>query len=338
MPASPVQRWVVLVCAVTLLVSLAPAASAAAEGKRSRLVTFSAAGDYGRTPATTRTLRLVDRVGGRFHVALGDLSYSDATERQWCRYVKRHLGKRYPVQLLAGNHESSGRDGHINAFARCLPSRMPGMTGRYARQYYFDVPAANPVVRVVAISPGLRYRSRTWTYERGTPRYRWTARAIDSSRRAGIEWVVVAMHNPCLSMGRYGCAAGADLTNLLVKKRVDLVLTGHEHLYQRTKQITTGPGCRRVPASRFDPDCVASASSVLSAGRGTVFVTAGTGGTTLRHVRLRDRQRGYFAAWSGTNVEPRHGIVTVSANPNRLNARFVGSTKGSFTDAVTIVR
>lgn len=333
-----------LLCAVMLtvsmlVVSLAPPAAAARAGEvEPRTVTFSAAGDFGRTKATTRTLKVIDRAGGRFHLAVGDLSYGDATERQWCRYVKRHLGKRYPMQLLAGNHESFGRDGHIDAFARCLPNRLPGKKGRYARQYYVDVPAKNPIVRVLAISPGLRYGNRTWTYERGTPRYRWTARAIDSARRAGIEWVVVGMHHPCLSMGRYGCAAGSDVVNLLVSKRVDLVLTGHEHLYQRTKQITTGPGCSRVPTEGLDVDCVADSSSLLTAGRGTVFITAGTGGTTLREVNRSNDQRGYFAAWSGKNVAPRHGIVTVTATPSRLSARFVGTTRGSFTDDVSIRR
>lgn len=331
-------KWVALTTALLLAVSLGLPTSASARPADARTVQFSAAGDFGRTPAMRRTLRLIDRVGGSFHLAVGDLAYDDATERQWCRFVKRHLGKRYPMQLLAGNHESYGRDGHIDNYARCLPNRMAGKHGRYARQYYFDVPAKNPMVRVIAISPGLRYAKSTWRYERGTARYRWTARAIESARRAGIEWVVVGMHQPCLSMGRYPCTAGADIMNLLVNKRVDLVLTGHEHMYQRTKQIATGPGCSRVPASGYDPDCVASSSGTLAAGRGTVFITAGTGGTALRNVPRRDPQRRYFAAWSGANVNPRHGIVTVSATEKALTARFVGSTRGSFTDAVTIRR
>lgn len=327
-----------LALGLALMLPLALPAAAASEFLGQRTVRFSAAADYGRTPATTATLRLVDRVGGRFHLALGDLAYDDATERQWCRYVTSIVGSRYPFQLLAGNHESAGRDGDIANFARCLPNRLPGKAGRYSRQYYVDVPAANPVARVIMISPGLRFGSATWRYQRGDARYRWTARAIDSARRAGITWVVVGMHMPCLSMGRYGCSAGPDVMNLLVKKRVDLVLTGHEHIYQRSKQITTGPGCRRVPTTRFDRDCVASASSSLRAGRGSVFITAGTGGSTLRRVGLSDTQRGYFAAWSGRNVRPRHGIVSVDVTKQSLTARFVGSTAGTFTDQVTIRR
>jgi hypothetical protein len=311
-----------------------PAAAAAASASSVR---FTAAGDFGKTRATAKVLDLA-RAHGSFLLALGDLAYGDATEPAWCAFVKSRVGRGYPVQLLSGNHESSGRDGRIDRFTRCLPNRLPGVKGNYGRQWYVDVPAANPVARIVMISPGLRYENGTWRYTAGTPRYRWTQRAIRSARAAGIDWVVVGMHHPCLSMGRYGCTAGSDLMNLLVRQRVDLVLTGHEHMYQRSKQITTGPGCRRVPTGRIDRDCIASSSSTLRKGAGTVFVTVGTGGTNLRPVSRNDRQKRYFAAWSGRNASPRHGLLAVDIDAGRLTARFVGTSPGTFTDAVTIRR
>jgi hypothetical protein len=300
-------------------------------------VRFSAAGDFGKTPATGTVLDLA-AASGSFLLALGDLSYGDATESQWCSFVKGRVGPTYPVQLLSGNHESNGRDGHIERFADCLPDRLPGTVGDYGRQWYVDVPAADPVVRIVMISPGLTFDDGTWRYQAGKVRYRWTGKAIDDARADGIDWVVVGMHYPCLSMGRYGCSAGSDIMNLLVKKRVDLVLTGHEHLYQRSKQITTGPGCRRVPTTRFDRDCVANASSTVRDGAGTIFVTVGTGGTALRAVNRKDRQKRYFAAWSGLNASPRHGLLAVDADRSRLTATFVGAAPGTFRDALTIRR
>ena len=300
-------------------------------------VRFTAAGDFGKTAATAKVLDLASD-SGSFLLALGDLAYGDATEPAWCRFVKRRLGRTYPVQLLSGNHESAGRDGRIDRFARCLPNRLPGLKGRYGRQWYVDVPASNPVARIVMISPGLRYGDGTWRYSKGQPRYRWTKRVIRSARAAGIDWVVVGMHHPCLSVGRYGCTAGPDIMNLLVRQRVDLVLTGHEHLYQRSKQISTGPGCRRVPAGRVDRDCIASGASTVRQGRGTVFVTVGTGGTTLRPVNRRDRERGYLAAWSARNASPRHGLLAVDIDTRRLTARFVGTSPGTFSDAVTVLR
>lgn len=296
---------------------------------------FSAAGDFGKNPAAAGVLDLVPGEGD-IHLALGDLSYDQASESQWCAFVTSHVGAEYPFQLVSGNHESNGRDGRIGRFVECLPNQLPGVHGRYGRQWYVDVPADDPVARIVMISPGLTFERSTWRYAKGGPRYRWTARAIDEARAAGIDWIVVGMHMPCLSIGRYGCGAGSDIMNLLVRKRVDLVMTGHEHLYQRSKQIATGPGCRRVPTGRFDRDCVASGSSSLRKGAGTVFVTVGTGGTSLRNVRLKDRHRRYFAAWSGRNVLPTHGLLAVEVDGDRLSATFVGSGPGRFADSFTI--
>ncbi len=53
------------------------------------------------------------------------------------------------------------------------------------------------------------------------------------------------MHKPCLSLGEYACDIGADLTNLLLSKKVDLVLSGHEHIYQRSKQLGAGDRAAR---------------------------------------------------------------------------------------------
>lgn len=333
---------VLLVALVGLLIVPAQALAApVTTADQSRSVRFSAAADYGATRATAATLDTAAALGGVAHLALGDLKYGDLpTEAKWCDFVRSRLGS-LPVGLLTGNHESDGRDGRIDAFARCLPNRLSGVTGAYGKQWYVDIPAANPLVRLVMISPGLEVDGNRWAYRKGDARYRWTRRAIRSARAQGIDWVVVGMHTPCLSMGRYGCTSGAAIMNLLVRTRVDLVLTGHEHLYQRTKQLRTGPGCRSVRVRRYDRDCVASGSSVLRARRGTVFVTVGTGGTNLRDVRRRDRQRRYFAAWSGRNATPTHGLVLVDANDRQLTARFVPSTTRAstpFRDQVTIRR
>jgi hypothetical protein len=48
-----------------------------------------------------------------------------------------------PFELVAGNHEDDGPDGLITKFDDCLPHRLGTLTGTYAKQYYFDYPAAN---------------------------------------------------------------------------------------------------------------------------------------------------------------------------------------------------
>jgi len=118
--------------------------------------------------------------------------------------------------------------------------------------------------------------------------------------------------------------------NLLINQRVDLVLQGHDHNYQRSKQLT----CATVGV--YDSACVAD-DGVYSRGAGTVFVIVGTGGAGLYDVNTSDSEAGYFARWMGQNSNPRKGLLKVTVSASSLSAEFVGSTAGTFTDSFVIV-
>src|SRR5947199_374190 len=134
----------------------------------------------------------------------------------------------------------------------------------YGREYYFDYPSANPLARFILISPSVlnitgacgtecnlvsgslcnpqnQASKDCWPYAKNDPHYVWTANAIDNARQAGTKWVIVGMHKPCISAGEENCIVGSDLFNLLVSKKVDLVLEGHDHSYQRSKQLALNP-------------------------------------------------------------------------------------------------
>ena len=85
----------------------------------------------------------------------------------------------------------------------------------------------------------------------------WLSGAIDDGRAAGIPWTVVGMHKPCISSSSAGCAVGQPLWNMLLDKRVDLILAGHNHNYQRSKQLALRPGtCPTFVLGGFSPACV----------------------------------------------------------------------------------
>lgn len=302
-------------------------------------VTFAAAGDFSASTAAGQVLDTVRGLGTGLTLALGDLSYDPAdNEQAWCDFVTGHVGAGYPFELIAGNHESNGQDGDINDYSACLPNQLPGLVGTYGRQWYVDVPADAPLVRYVMISPDLAFPEGTYDYGAGSPRYQWTVHAIDQARTAGIPWVVVGMHKPCLSVGDYGCDPGADLLNMLVDKRVDLVLSGHEHLYQRTGQLDLGASCPQIAPGTYDGDCMVDADTSMTAGAGTVLATVGTGGRSLRAPNLTDPEAAYFVAVSGADREPSHGVLAVTATPETFSGRFVAAGQGTFTDTFTITR
>ena len=296
-------------------------------------VRFTASGDFSSTPESFTVLSTVGSIQQDLHLALGDLSYgTTGNEPQWCDLVTARVGAGFPFELVAGNHESNGQNGNINDFSACLPNQVPGVVGTYGREYFVDVPADAPLVRFIAISPGLTFPGGSWSYASGTPHYQWTVNAIDQARTAGIPWVVVGMHKPCLSLGRYVCDPGPDVVDLLLETGVDLVVTGHEHLYQRTRPLALGPGCPRLRPGRFTAACVAGD------GAGTSFVTVGTGGHELRVVNGSDSERRFFAASSGRNEEPSFGSLDVQVTAHRLSARFVPVDGGTFTDRLVLTR
>lgn len=300
-------------------------------------VTFVAAGDFGMTSDASATLEMMSKARPDFILALGDLSYSATLpESAWCDYVRSKVGPTLPFQLLSGNHEDDfGKEGEIRKFAACLPDKMRS-TGKYPTEYYFDL---GKLARVIAISPDLTIGEEHYYYGHSNSHYQWLAKAIDDARAAGVQWVIVAMHKNCLSMGSYYCNVYADLMNLLVSKKVDLVLQGHDHTYQRTKQLALGRACTEIAIDSFNANCIIDdgTDDRYRKGKGPVFVTAGTGGGELFDINTKDSEAGYFVKWMGANIQPRKGFVKFVVSRNEISAEFIGSTMTSnFTDSFLI--
>ncbi|MEJ7724020.1 MAG: metallophosphoesterase, partial [Ilumatobacteraceae bacterium] len=319
--------------ALFLIVAAVPSSGA----PQPPIVKFTASGDFSAGANAQAVFSSIGSLDPDLHLALGDLSYgTTGNEQAWCDLVTAGVGAGFPFELIAGNHESNGQNGNINDFSACLPNQLPGLVGTYGRQAYVDVPQNDPLVRYVMISPNMPFPDSTWEYTAGSPRYNWTAAAIDGARTASIPWVVAVMHKPCLAVGDKSCEPGPDLTNMLISKKVDLVLTGHDHSYGRTKQLGRSPGCPAITPNTFNAACVADDDSTMAKGAGTVFATIGTGGVSLRDVNAADPEAPYFAATSGLNSNPTFGSLEVTADADELSARFVRAAGGTFTDAFTI--
>jgi hypothetical protein len=335
-----VLRWLPLTVLLALLAGLAGAGGQHAPAQAQAEVHLTVAGDYGARATTDAVLRTVAKLAPDAHFAVGDLAYRDiAPERAWCSYVQQRVGTALPFEVLAGNHESSDvADGAIAEYAACLPNRLPGLVGTYGTQYAVDLPAAAPLARVIAVSPYLTFGSTRWDYRRGDARYSWLSARIDEARAKGIRWILVAAHVPCLSVGGYACPAPRDFVDLLMAKKVDLVLTGHEHAYLRTHQLrAAAAGCATLTVGSTNTACIADRDNSYAAGAGTVWATVGTGGIPLRTVHSGDGEAGYFAAFAGANRSPSYGVLDLRITADRLSASFVPS-QGTLADRFTVAR
>src|SRR5680860_524656 len=305
--------------------------------------TFAAAGDIGAERNTAASLRVLDRSDASFFLALGDLRYGAlASDGAWCDYVLDRLprkGRRFPIELVVGNHEQDGSgDGDIRNFARCMPDRLGARVptvGRYAAEYAIDYPRLRPLARFLMIAPNLTVAGRRYTYQPGSPHRAWLVRQIDRARAAGIRWVIVGMHYPCITVGEHGCDSGEEILNLLVRKRVDLVLTGHNHIYERSRQLRINDStCPALREEAPDLDCVvdSGADDRYVRGAGTVQVTAGSFGHALQEIDELDADLPYFASTD----EDTFGLMTYVVDRNRLRATFHPSGGTRFTDSFDI--
>jgi hypothetical protein len=315
---------------------------------QSNTFVFAAGGDIGSNTGANASLRAIPATGAVFFLALGDLDYDEtSTDAAWCDYVKQRVGSTFPFEILTGNHEEGsaahpGPDGYIGNHAACLPDRLssrPLLAGRpgYPANYYFDYPRSNPLLRVIMISADLEFNGVIYEYNRQEQtNYNALAAAIDQAKQSGM-WVVVGMHKVCLTVGEKPCEIGADLTNLLIEKRVDLVLQGHDHNYQRSKQIALGIDCASVMPGAYNANCIADDGSdnTYSRGAGTVFLINGNMGRCCYTVRTNDSEARYFSKMVGGSGAETNGFVTYTVSPNRIDAAVISSV-GSWGDAFSI--
>ena len=301
---------------------------------------FGAAGDWGQNSNTTSVLTAIHDSGANFAIALGDFSYVPGnSETAWCDFVKGSVGSTYPFELISGNHEDAVRDGQINNYIQCLPHRLTPLNSGalYGKQYYYDYPAGTPLARFINISPGLTFPDDgSYDYTARTPRYTWVQTAIDGARSAGIKYIIVIMHKYCISLVSGSCEVSADLMNLLVSKKVDLYLQGHDHAYSRSKQLALKSGCTSITPGSFNSNCVVDSDNQFAYGAGTVIATVGVGGVGINSQDPSDPEAGYFSTYQGSNSNPTFGFLKFTISPTTISAQFVRGAGGNFTDSFTI--
>lgn len=332
-------------------------------------VTFGVVGDHddASDPDAPGVFKAIGASGLDFFQSAGDLSYgSDAGVPAWCQFVKDTInvgagnaagnsyGENFPFMLATGNHEtnenSNGSD--IDTFTQCLPNQLSAQTtlspnvgsgsagSNYAKEYYYDYPATTPLARVIVTGPAIEFNANgTYTYTQGNAHYNWLSDAIDSARSSGVKWVIVVNHKNFITTGSKSDQIGSDFFNLLVSKKVDLIVQGHDQTYQRSKQLALGANCTAVTTGTANESCAVDSDSDMVKDAGTVLLINGMGGRSPDSVSSSDSEAGYFAKIMGGNSSDKtYGFTKLTLTDTALSATFVpgvGET-GGFTDSFTI--
>jgi len=338
---------------------------------------FAAGGDMGCSPDAAATLEGIHAAGVDFALHFGDMAYDQAPapyEQNWCDFVKARVGADFPYEIVTGGHDlgegtSKGAEyeGSIDNYVKCLPDHLASTSvngAGYGKEYFFDHPATNPLARIIMISPSITMPDGTvydYTANPPSPHYQWLVDAIDGARAAGIRWVIVGTARDCITAGEKHCEIGPDVMNLLTAKKVDLILEGHEHGYERSKQLAVGPGCPAIPLNAAAPAaCVThdGADGTYVKGAGPVTVIAGTLGIGQRPMYPQDPEApdfvklmggscatGVYEPADGTPLPqngapcidgPAPGFVKYTVSATQITAQFVADRPGPFSDAFTI--
>jgi hypothetical protein len=192
-------------------------------------------------------------------------------EFEWDKYLKltRDSLVNIPVMPTAGNHEAV-KSCFIDHYNLDTPA-ADTTTGAYYSVTYSN---AHFVV--------LNTNDKSEAYESFSPeQLEWMKADIEGARSAGADWIIVVMHIGPYSTGWHvnDDAAVDTRTNiapLFNALGVDLVLQGHDHVYDRSKPIADGVA---VPAETVNEEYGGSTVIYLKAPAGTIYITPGTAGT-----------------------------------------------------------
>jgi hypothetical protein len=122
----------------------------------------------------------------------------------------------------------------------------------------------------------------------------------------------------------------------LAERKVDLVLQGHDHSYQRSNQLGRGAACPQLVPDQYNPGCVVDdgGDGLYTAGAGPVLIIAGNFGRSSVALNSSDPEAGYFAAWLDPDLDS-NGFVKFIVSKESISGEYMDSS-GLFSDHFSI--
>ena len=273
----------------------------------SRSAHFIAVGDMGTGGTQQRAvLDAMVRRQAELFLALGDIAYSSGTEEEFQNNFFAPMApllSEVPAFTAPGNHEYVTNQAQPYLDNLYLPTSPSGGE----RYYSFDWGPVHFVALDSNCVLGLASADRCTL----AAQKQWAEQDLAASR---APWKVVFFHHPPWSSGSHG----SNLKNrrewapLFEKYGVDLVLTGHDHHYERTYPMKG--------------DGVAS-----SGAQGIPYLVVGNGGASLRPIS------GGKPSWAAVRNDTDHGYLDVRVAGGTLTAQVL-TPSGKALDSFTLTK
>lgn len=283
---------------------------------------------------------------------LGDNAYTYGLEEEYQRLVfpvyaptLRHT----PLFITPGNHDYADSETNFNvAYYNLFSFPQQGEAGGVpsGSKSYYSANYGN--VHLISLDSQGREAGQFRLYDTTSTQVQWLKRDLEANRTSPIKqpWTIVIFHHPPYSKGGHNSDTEEsmrlireNLTPILERYGVDLVINGHSHGYERTYRIK---GLRGL-ANTFDKtanvventtgryDGSLNSCPILAKGQGTVYIVNGSGG------QLGGASPGFphpATVYNNVNVG---GSMLIDVNDNRLDAQFLQSD-GSVQDRFTIMK
>ncbi|KAM7250154.1 hypothetical protein ACFE04_022037 [Oxalis oulophora] len=201
-------------------------------------VSFAVAGDLGQSGWTKTTLDHIDKCNYDMLLLPGDLAYADFIQRRWDTFgeLVQPLASARPWMVTQGNHEKE----HIPMLTDEFVSynsrwKMPyEESGSGSNLYYsFDVAGAHIIM----------LGSYT-DYDEYSDQYSWLKADLSKVNRTKTPWLLVLFHVPWYNSNEAHQCEGDGMMEVMEPlfhtARVDMVLSGHVHAYERSMRVNNG--------------------------------------------------------------------------------------------------
>lgn len=234
----------------------------------------------------------------------GDLQYQSDKRDTWNGFFHDMAGlmRRAPTHFCVGNHEAEGYKGIElqELFLRLFQGQ--GHAGGQTTYHTFRYGRAQFIV--------LNTEDRDLAKKKGA-QYRWLTATLEEAKRGPARTTVMAFHRPIFSVSKRQPPRGLRdaLHPLFQKYSIPLVMTGHNHCYERFSvdgitYITDGGG----GASLYDPD------------------------HNLRKIKKSEPE----VLSARQHFEKAHGVCTVDFNADGTLELKRHALKGGIDDQITI--
>lgn len=273
-----------------------------------------AIGDMGVTREAGDAVDTIGALSPDLVVHVGDVSYAGGDPTTWKAWfdLVEPVAASAPWIPALGNHEGDVQGLSRDEASIIDPVEQAFFTQRFPLPrdtfwYSYDLVGVHFIALDTFSQPLMPAEEAAWL-------------EADLAAAKDADWIVVYLHEPPYSSNTaHGSSPRAHdaFVATLDAAGVDLVITGHDHHYERTHALRA--------------DKIVTEGNETTKGTGTVYLVTGGGGASL-YTEFIDAP-----AWSAYR-EAAHHVVVLDITRERLIGQAIATDDGRVIDAFTIAR